>query len=150
MREVFAFGCVGVMGVVFLTWGILIRLGYLRTSYAVRGNPVFASPALLHSLVFLGLGMGVLATIPFIPIEMRLSLINYFLAPLLMLTIVFAMWQPWWLKPKWLRWLEKEHGDIIEILWEEVRQEGHTWERRVRTQADLEDWVAEVRRKHGM
>ena len=66
------------------------------------------------------------------------------------LGIVLAIWRPWWLKPKWLRWLEKEHGDIIGILWEEVRKEGHAWERRVRTQEQLEQWVEEVQRKRGL
>lgn len=151
MEDFFAFGiCLGGMSVFFTTWGILIRIGYLRTSYAVKGNPVFASPALLHSLIFLGLAMGSLAILPLIPPEARLSFGTYVFGPLIISTFVFAIWQPWWLKPRWLRWLEKEHGDIIEVLWEEVRKEGHAWERRVRTQEELEQWVAEVRRKRGL
>jgi hypothetical protein len=148
MREYFVFGCIGTIAAIFLTWGILVRIGYLRTSYAVRGNPVFAPPALLHSLTFLGLAMGFLAVIPFVPKETRPDLVDYVIIPLWILTLVLAIWQPRWLKPKWLRWLEREHGDIIEVLWKEVREEGHSWGRRVRTQEELEAWVAEVRRKH--
>jgi hypothetical protein len=46
-------------------------IGYLRTSYAVKGNPVFASPALLHSLIFVGLAMGALAMLPIVPKQAR-------------------------------------------------------------------------------
>jgi hypothetical protein len=150
-KEFLAFGiCLGGMAMIFFTWGILIRIGYLRASYAVKGNPVFASPALLHSLILLGLAMGSLAITPLIPQSLRLDFGTYITIPLWILTLALAIWQPGWLKPKWLRWLEKEHGDIIEILWEEVRKEGHAWGRRVRTQEELEQWVAEVRRKHGL
>jgi hypothetical protein len=69
---------------------------------------------------------------------------------MLVITYILAIWQPWWLKPAWLRWLEKKHGDILEILWEDVRKDRWRWEREVRTQEDLEAWVAEVRQKHGL
>lgn len=151
MRDFFIFGvCLGGMAVTFLIWGVLLRMGYLRVSYAIKGNPVFAPPALLHSLIFLGLAIGSLAIGPLIPSDVRLNFGTYVFGPLIISVFVFAIWQPWWLKPAWLRWLEKEHGDIIEILWEEVRKEGHAWERRVRTQAQLEAWAAEVRRKRGL
>jgi hypothetical protein len=151
MQEFFIFGvCLGGMSITFLTWGILLRSGYLRASYAVRGNPVFASPALLHSLIFLGLALGVLAILPLLPPEIRLNFGNFVFGPLIISVFVFAVWQPRWLRPKWLRWLEEEHSDVIEILWEEVRKEGHTWGRRVQIQEQLEEWVAEVRRKHGL
>jgi hypothetical protein len=151
MEGFFVFGiCLGGMSILFLTWGILIRTGYLRTSYAVKGNPVFASPTLLHSLIFVGLAMGALAILPIVPKQARSDVVTFVYGPLFISIFIFAIWQPGWLKPKWLRWLEKEHGDIIEILWEEVRKEGHAWERRVRTQEELEQWVAEVRRKHGL
>lgn len=149
MENLFLFGgCLGGMSILFLTWGILLRMGYLRASYAVKGNPVFASPALLHSLIFLGLAAGALAILPLFPKEVRSDLVTFLYGPLFISIFIFAIWQPRWLKPAWLRWMEDNHKDIIEILWEEVRKEGHSWERRVRTQEQLEAWVAEVRRKH--
>jgi hypothetical protein len=148
MNGLLAFGCVGGMAVAFLTWGILTRLGYLRASYALKGHPVAAPRTLIYGLIPLGLGLGLLAILPLVPEGMRPDLVSYGLGPLWILTLILAIWQPWWLKPGWVRWLEKEHGDILGILWEEVRKEGHAWERRVRTQEQLEAWVAEVRRKH--
>ena len=151
MKELFTFGiCLGGMAITFLTLGILTRLGYLRAAYAIRGHSVLAPRAFVYVLIFLGLLAGSFAIIPLMPEEVRLDFGTFFIGPLWILTLILAIWQPRWLKPKWLRWLEEEHGDIIEILWEEVRKEGHGWERRVRTQEDLEQWVAEVRRKHGL
>ena len=134
METFLIFGvCLGGMSIFFLGWGILIRLGYLRASYATKGNPVLASPALLHSLIFLGLAIGTLAILPFFPKDMRSNIVTYGFSPLLILMFVVAIWQPRWLKPKWLRQLEQTHSDIIEILWEEIRNEGHNWEKRVNT-----------------
>ena len=138
------------MAVTFLTWGILARLGYLRASYTLKGHPVIAPRSLVYGLIPLGLGAGLLAIGPLLPEEIRPNLVSYGLGPLWILTLILAIWQPWWLKPAWLRWLEKEHGDILGILWKEVRKEGHAWERRVQTQEQLEAWVTEVRRKHGV
>jgi hypothetical protein len=67
------------------------------------------------------------------------------------LGLLFNFLQPSFLKPAWLKWLEREHGDIINLLSEDARRMGlEVWEKRVETQANLEAWVAEVRhRKYG-
>jgi hypothetical protein len=137
-------------GLVFFTMGVLARLGHFRWIYAMKGHLVLAPPPLVHVATLIGFGMMFMGFLPFLPIapEKRGDLVGYILLPLLIAIYVLAIWQPWWLKPAWLRWLEQEHGDIIELLWEDVRQDRWAWERRVRTQAQLEAWVAEVRRKN--
>jgi hypothetical protein len=142
--------CLGLFGFIIFGVGFYVRLGFMRAIFAVKGNPVFAPPNLVYGLMPLGLSGILIAFGGLFPTQ---ALRDWSLDAAFVLTvlaIILAIWQPWWLKPKWLRWLEKEHGDIIEILWEEVRKEGHAWERRVRTQEQLEQWVAEVRRKHGL
>jgi hypothetical protein len=150
MKDFLVFGvCLAGISIMFLMFGTLIRLGYLRAAYAVRGFPVLVPRELVHGMIPLGLAVGALAVIPLIPtVEMRGDMVLYVAFPLWIVSGILAIWQPRWLKPKWLRWLEDEHSDIIEVLWEEIREEGHSWERRVRTQEDLEQWVVEVRRKH--
>jgi hypothetical protein len=65
-------------------------------------------------------------------------------------SFVFAYLEPDWMSPKWYRWLKKEHGDILSDLAMDAHELGRQeWLDRVKTQADLEQWVAEVRRKHG-
>ena len=143
---------VGGLGVILLIVGVVIRLGIWRAIYAVKGYPVYMPRALVSVGIPLALTALSIGLVPILPIakENRGDVITYVTAPLLIITYILAMWQPWWLKPAWLRWLEKEHGDIIHLLWEDVRQDRWGWERRVRTQEALETWVAEVRRKHGL
>ncbi len=83
------------------------------------------------------------------PMETRILVLDYVLTPLLLLSILFSMWQPRWLKPKWMRWLETYHHPILGLLREEARNEDwRQWQRRVQTQEGLEEWVAEVRQKN--
>ncbi len=69
--------------------------------------------------------------------------------PLGIIAVLVVVFQPKWLKPKWVRWLEDNHGDILEMLIEEGRRTPN-WSKRVNTQEGLEAWVTEVRRKHGL
>ncbi len=67
------------------------------------------------------------------------------------LALVFNFTQPTFLKPAWLKWLESEHHEIMDLLIEDAHAMGlDIWQKRVETQAGLEAWVAEVRRKHGL
>ena len=151
-NEVFIVVCMGSIGVTLFLVGILARFGIYRSLFAVKGNPAVAPTVLTYILIPGSLVPFFFALLPFLPISKqdRGDLVISVLIPLLVANYVLAIWQPWWLKPKWLRWLEQEHGDILELLREEVRKDRWGWERRVRTQKDLEEWVAEVRRKHGL
>lgn len=81
--------------------------------------------------------------------EIRDSLLYYGVTPLMFLALLFTVWQPRWLKPKWMLWLETHHRSILPLLREEARKEDwQSWNERVKTQEGLEEWVAEVRRKH--
>lgn len=146
----FLFFCLGGSGGLILTLGVLSRLGILRGIYAVKGHRVLMPRG--HAFVGIPLGICILSLciLLLIPIEpeSRGDIALYILGPGILFTYVVAIWQPSWLKPAWLRWLEKEHGDIIELLWEDAREKKWKWEREVRTQKDLEEWVRQVRSKH--
>lgn len=131
-----------------LILGILIWTGYTKTWFVIERVPVILPTAFYNgSLVFLGL-------IPIIIVVVLLTetFVLCFSVPLLMaLAIVLAIWQPKWIQPAWYRWLEENHEEIIPILKEDVRRTGpREWQRRVATQEGLEQWVEEVKRKHGL
>lgn len=136
------------LGGLFLVAGILSRMGYLRWVYAMKGHPILTPNRFAYVLIPIGIMTLFFGLLPFLPQTGRNLAFNISLA-FLIIVYVLAIWLPWWLKPVWLRWLEKEHGDILHLLWEDVRKDRWGWERRVRTQTDLEAWVAEVRSKHG-
>lgn len=67
------------------------------------------------------------------------------------LGLVFGFLQPSWFSPPWLRRLKREHGDAIPLLIEDaVGMDKHELERRLETWENLERWVEEVQRKHGL
>ena len=69
---------------------------------------------------------------------------------LFIVAIILAFWRPRWLVPRWLLWLEDNHGEIYDQLREEAQKLGaREWEKRVSTQEGLEAWAMEVRRKYG-
>ena len=64
------------------------------------------------------------------------------------LGLIFAFIQPSFLKPIWLKWMEREYGDSMPLLRQEANKMGlNEWNKQMQTQKDLEKWVAEVRRK---
>jgi hypothetical protein len=142
-------GCMGSIGLFGLIAGILAHLGIYKSLYAMKSYPAFAPNALAYILIPGSVLCFMFALIPFLPsVEIRRNFLAYVIFPYQVFLIVLATWRPEWLKPKWLRWLEREHGDIIELLWKDVREDRWNWESRVRTQAELEAWVAEVRKRH--
>jgi hypothetical protein len=67
----------------------------------------------------------------------------------LILVLGLLIWQPSWLKPYWLRWLEDNYGHMMDFMFEEARRMGRSWEAQVRTQADLEAWADSVAQRRG-
>ncbi|MFZ0544042.1 MAG: hypothetical protein WAM60_01295 [Candidatus Promineifilaceae bacterium] len=84
-------------------------------------------------------------------VETRQTLFIYAAWPLILLAIILTIWQPRWLKPKWLRWLEDHHKSILPLLWEEAHKEDYQkWRLHVESQEGLEKWVENVKRKHNI
>jgi hypothetical protein len=69
---------------------------------------------------------------------------------LAVLPVVFLIWQPKWLKPHWLQWLEDNYGHVLDDMLAEARRMGQwNWEARVKTQANLEYWADTIAQKQG-
>lgn len=137
-----------VFGFVTLFFGIMIRLGKFRWVYAGQSLPVFAQREVIHLGIPLGLGflvIGLIGVFPEFKDALTYPLLFFFFA-----TVILAIWQPWWLKPAWLRWLEGNYGYVLEEMFAEARVIGRfEWAEQVRTQADLEEWADRVARKYG-
>ena len=139
------------IGLGFLGIALMLAAGdkywwWQKSNPIVPTNIVFgAIPAVLLFFFLAGLFFfGETLTV-----EVRRRLFIYVTWPLILLTLIFTIWQPRWLKPKWLRWLESHHKSILPLLWEEARKEGYEkWHLNVASQEDLEKWVKKVKRKH--
>ena len=109
---------------------------------------MFAARPALYGLVPAGLAVICLAVSLLLPtLEARRIAGAYLIVPLCILAIILSFWQPKRLKPKWVCWLEGNNQDILDLIVEEGRK-SRDWGKVVATQEGLEQWVAEVRRKH--
>jgi hypothetical protein len=131
-----------------LAFGLAIRLGLTKQWWLVYDTPLTPSAWAYWSIPFsvVLFTMGCVVFIPDIETRRRAFLYVGFFG--FIPSLILAMIRPRWLVPPWLRWLEDNHRGILSLLKYEARKMGgNEWNRRVRTQAGLEEWVAEVRRK---
>ncbi len=138
-------------GVLFLGFGLLIQLGVIKQWWLVYDTPFTSSAAAYLSIPFsiVLFAMGLVMFIPDMSTRQKTFLYVVFFG--LIPSVILAMIRPRWLVPPWLRWLEDNHKSILGLLKNEARKMGgNEWNRRVRTQSGLEEWVEEVRRKREM
>lgn len=138
-------------GLICLLVGLIVQTGKMKRWWIIYSTPLtpigWFYLSIPLSIVFFTWGLVML--IP--DLETRGKLFEYVFYFGFVPSIVLAILRPRWLIPAWLRWLEDNHGDIIDLLRDEARQMGgREWDRQVSTQKGLEQWVAEVRRKHGL
>jgi hypothetical protein len=138
-----------ILGALAFAGGILVRIGKLRHWFLMPTYPVLMPKAAVYAQLPLGLMLIGMAASLFMPTpEVARGVWLWTVFPLFAIALVLAIWQPAWLKPRWVRWLEEKQSDILDLLLEEGRQTPD-WASKVSTQEDLEQWVAEVRRKPG-
>jgi hypothetical protein len=148
MREN-AFVALGLFGFgVWVLWsGLRLHLGHWRQWFLME-DTMFAARPVLYGLVPFGLAVICFAIDLLLPtLEARRTVAAYIVLPLIVLAVILSFWQPKWLKPKWVRWLEENNQDILELIVEEGRKTKE-WGKVVATQEGLEAWVAEVRQEH--
>jgi hypothetical protein len=131
---------------------ILLGLGIYRLKgpvsvWFLAATPYGAGNAYAPLPLGLGMFFWSITFISFTPETWRLPLFYAGGVVMFLGLLIF----PRLLKPAWLRWLEREHNKIIPLLQTEIQAMGYqNWDRHINSQQDLEQWVAEVRRKHGL
>jgi len=129
--------------------GLRTRLGKNRAWYLVRNYYVLLPKGGHYALPIGGLMIILVGVSLLIPPELGRKILLFGAFPVGFLSVLIVVFQPKWFKPAWVRWLEENHGDILEILIEEARKtpDWRDWGKRVSTQEGLEEWVEEVKRK---
>lgn len=137
-----------IIGIPFFVFGVLVQLGKYKRWYLREGDPLYNPKEFAYVCIPAGLGIIFFGIALFLSThEARQMVFWGIVFPLCIALIVLLIWLPDWIKPAWVRWLEKEHGDILHLLLRQARRTPN-WEQRVATQAGLEAWVAEVRDKY--
>jgi hypothetical protein len=146
MRYMIFWGGVA-FGFAAILLGIMLRLGKLRVIYTLRSLPVYAQREIFNVAIPIGLGwFAIVLPIAFPGIKDWADYALYFS---FFATVTLAIWQPWWLKPTWLRWLENNYGHMLEEMFAEARAMGRrNWAEQVKTQEGLERWANSVAQKH--
>lgn len=135
-------------GLIAIGFGVWIRFGKNRAWYLVPNYYVLLPKGIHYAMPIGGLMIIVMGIGILMPNPETVRLVIFGIAfPLMICVFLIVVFQPKWFKPQWVQWLEENHGDILELLIEEGR-ETPNWAERVSTQEKLEEWVAEVRRKH--
>lgn len=130
---------------------VIVKFGIIKSWYVIKSVPGFFSARMIYGALPLGVGFIVIILAPLLPYydKLNINIWDILFYIFIILTFVFMIAPPNWLKPKWLQWLEREHGDQLDLLVKEAQAMGRwRWEARVETQEGLEKWVKEVRRKH--
>jgi hypothetical protein len=146
------------VGALIFGCGMYIRLGYTKRYFLVRGPAPFLGPANYHFWILAGavLMLFGVAGLPGDP-ETGGKLLLYLFGPSLVVAMIIGLWQPWWLKPKWIRQLKENHPDIYPFLREAAQEEvgndrkkADEWSAKMDTVEGQNEWVAEVRKRLGM
>lgn len=140
-----------IAGLTLFGLGLAVRLGYLKRMFIQKKKTGFYSRNTGYALMPAGLFL-----LSFYPIflwkgkqatEALPSLI--IIVTLFVLPLIAIIWQPRWLKPAWLQWLDDNYGHVLEKMFKAARQMGpRRWEAQVSTQAGLEWWAESVARKY--
>ncbi len=138
------------VGLVLFGLGLAARLGYLKRMFIREKTTGAYSRNTAYTLMPAGLFL-----LSFYPISLWTGdgpmgdpLALAILAVLFALPLVTLVWQPTWLKPAWLQWLEANYGPMLEKMFKAARQMGiPQWEDQVKTQAGLEQWANAVVQK---
>lgn len=139
-----------VIGILFFVSGIAMYSGFYKSWWLNKSTPVTPT-GIAYGLLPASVIFFVMAYIGYFQpsSDLRDNLLYFLGMPSILLSIIFATIQPHWLKPQWLQWIETNHEQFLRLLWEDARKRGRwEWERQVRTQRGLEEWVKEVRHKY--
>jgi hypothetical protein len=146
------FGLMGIFGV----WEyIRLRIGKNKKLFLMRYRGDRWRRGTSYGLPFVGTAFLVIAFVSELAVILPGRFVSFLFMGLIITAIIAAFWQPDWLKPNWWRWIEQNHADIIPLLQKDIHpvpggRDPRKWDEWVNTQQGLEEWVEEVRRKHGL
>lgn len=126
---------------------LVVKTGLIKSWVILKTLPGLLSARMIYAALPLGIGFIALAIGPLLPSydpkSLDITLVLFFLSPFV--GFAFMIYPPNWVKPAWLRWLEREYGYCLGILIEEAQKMNRwEWEGRVRTRAGMQAWVDEV------
>ena len=145
-EDTYVIGYLVLTGVFSLYLSIMALRGRFKGLYLVKGFPFVVPAGIIYTGFPAGIGSLLFAAIALFVSNIRIGRVLIVLTcyATMLSSLVLMVWKPRWLKPWWLRWLEDNYPHCLNDLLEEARGGGKAWERRIRTQEDLEAWAEQV------
>ncbi len=137
----------GVIGLIMVSLGLFLRFGGFKTWYLAKGIPILMPRAFQNILIPFGVTLIAMEIVwsDLIPnVQFGNRLFGLVVMPLFVISLLLAVWNPRWLRPRWLVYLEDTYGSVMWRLLDEARKNVPAWSRRVRTQQGLEEWAEET------
>jgi len=143
----------GVSGFIVLGFGLHIRLGGAKAWYLTKGVPILMPIAIRNMMIPMGIGMILmeLAVSDLFPlVEQRQFVFFYVVMPVCIIGAILGVWNPRFLRPQWLVYLEDTYGPAMWVLLEDARQNAPEWIIQTETQEGLEAWAEETYQRLGL
>lgn len=129
------------MGVLFVLFGIMIRLGYWRRMYfASRGGIYAYAPMGLLFILYTYYEEVTASHGDYLPIY-------YVVFGILILLILYiSLVKPRLVKPKWVLWVEKYPEKIRQAMAEELKT-NREWQKNTLDEAAVDEWAKRLSKK---
>ena len=138
------------IGLFFTGIGLVMRLGYMKRLYLAQGASFLIPKVVKYIFLPFGASWMMVSLLVFVPLEYRAILFRSIFGPMLVLTLILAVWQPNWLLPYWLSYLRKTYGyGMTERLLMEAGRDP-LWFKKVKTHEGLVAWAEETAAKSGL
>lgn len=140
--------CMFSLGVPFFLLGLAIRQGWTNKWYLHTQLVPYMPPSTMYALFPLSLAFFLLPILFILPIsqELKANLLIWGWGICFSLMLIFPIWKPNFLKPKWLRQLEAEYPpDVIAYFRQEwSKMDRDEWARKISTEEGLEELIRMV------
>ncbi len=138
--------CLFFLGIPFFLLGVAIRQGWVNRWYLHTQLIPYMPPSTMYGLIPFSFVFFLLPIIGVLPVRPELKgvlLLFGWVVCLLLAIVVFPIWKPNFLKPKWLRRLEAEYPpDVIAYFRQEwSKMDRDEWARKIGTEEGMEELV---------
>ena len=139
-----------IYGIYALRLGWLYRTGKEKKYYFYADNksPEHATLGIPIGVFFLSLFVGMLGlALNGIFVKIGMTILGFGFG-LFIISFIFLFFRSSFIFPEWVRWLEKNHADVLPLLHREFQNSDlKVWSEKVQTQEGFEDWITNVRSK---
>ena len=122
------------LGIFMIYMSIQAWTGSFKRWYVSQRDHSRMYVGMPFGLVFCGFGLIIIANILFSGLGVADFIIVYLVSPIIWLSLLLAIFQPKWIRPPWVRWLEDNYWDRLPLLIADGKQDVWAWQRRVSTQ----------------